>query len=606
LDFSAATLVDITLIDGGTGNDSIVGSAGNDVIAGSTGDDTLSGGAGDDIFQVTGTAQGFDNVSGGGGNDQVVAMANGTTIGLSAISGIETVSANGYTAVTILGSALADTLDFSATILTNIGRIDGGAGNDTIIGSAAGDVMVGNAGDDSLNGGGGDDIFQVTGTGQSFDNVNGGTGNDQIVAMANGTAIGLSGLSGVETITANGFTGVYIRGSSLGENLEFSALTLVGISYIDGGAGGDYIVGSAGNDTIAGGAGADSLYGGGGIDTVSYSNSTAAVVINLAANLQTGGDAQGDWLSGFRSATGSGYNDTLTGDANDNVLTGGAGNDVLDGGAGNDTLDAGTGTDTASYASSGTGVSINLTTGVVSGGAAGDMLIAIENLTGSANDDSLTGNAAVNVLTGGAGNDTLDGGAGADTMIGGLGNDTYVVDSASDVVTENAGEGVDQANVSINSYTLGGNLENLSFIGAGNFVGTGNTLANMINGGAGADTLNGGAGQDTLAGGLGADIFKFSTTTDTAVGLGDTITDFLLSGGDKIDLSAIDANTTIVGDQAFSFIGSAAFSGANGELRAVVQGDGNTHIFGSVAGATPNFEIVLTGNYTLAATNFTL
>jgi Ca2+-binding RTX toxin-like protein len=191
-------------------------------------------------------------------------------------------------------------------------------------------------------------------------------------------------------------------------------------------------------------------------------------------------------------------------------------------------------------------------------------------------------------------------------MIGALGDDTYVIDSASDIETETAGEGVDQVNVSISAYTLGANLENLSFIGAGNFVGNGNTLANTISGGVGADTLNGAAGQDTLTGGLGADIFKFSTATDTAVGLADTVTDFSVSVGDKIDLSAIDANTTVAGDQAFIFIGSAAFSGAEGELRAAVQADGNTHIFGSVAGATPYFEIVLTGSDPLAATNFTL
>ena len=57
----------------------------------------------------------------------------------------------------------------------------------------------------------------------------------------------------------------------------------------------------------------------------------------------------------------------------------------------------------------------------------------------------------------------------------------------------------------LDAYTLGANVENLTFIGAGNFTGTGNALANAITGGAGNDTLNGLAGADTLAGGGGND-----------------------------------------------------------------------------------------------------
>src|SRR5262249_44091035 len=91
---------------------------------------------------------------------------------------------------------------------------------------------------------------------------------------------------------------------------------------------------------------------------------------------------------------------------------------------------------------------------------------------------ALTGNALNNNLTGNSGNDTLDGGAGADTMAGGAGNDTYYVDSLSDVIIENANEGIDSVNVAISGYTLAANVENATIIGtAGASTPAGSTLA---------------------------------------------------------------------------------------------------------------------------------
>ena len=121
----------------------------------------------------------------------------------------------------------------------------------------------------------------------------------------------------------------------------------------------------------------------------------------------------------------------------------------------------------------------------------------------------MNGAGGNDTLFGGAGNDTLNGGAGADAMSGGTGNDTYIVDNAGDVVTEAAGEGTDTANTNLGSYTLGANMENLNFTGAGNFAGTGNTLANVIVGGLGDDTLDDGGlgGADTLNGGAGNDTY---------------------------------------------------------------------------------------------------
>jgi Ca2+-binding RTX toxin-like protein len=235
------------------------------------------------------------------------------------------------------------------------------------------------------------------------------------------------------------------------------------------------------------------------------------------------------------------------------------------------------------------------------------------NGTGNALGNVIVGNGAANVLHGGAGNDALSSGGGADTMVGGTDNDTYWVDNAGDVVTENPGEGSDTVRTTLLSYTLGANLENLTFIGVGSFGGTGNSLNNVITGGAGNDVLNGlsgndvllgGGGQDSLTGGVEADFFKFAAITDSNVGIPDIITDFS-QGLDKIDLSGIDANPGLSGNQAFNFVGTSPFSGAAGELRYQASG-GNTHVFGSVNGGTADLEILLSGAYTLQASNFNL
>ncbi|MCW1918050.1 hypothetical protein NX862_04730 [Rhodobacter sp. KR11] len=119
-----------------------------------------------------------------------------------------------------------------------------------------------------------------------------------------------------------------------------------GNDSLDGGAGNDSLYGEAGNDTLMGGAGNDILDGGDGTDLASYASSTAAVNVNLATAVSSGGYAADDTLTGIENLTGSSYNDTLTGDSNANAITGGAGADSIDGGTGNDQLFGGSGNDT--------------------------------------------------------------------------------------------------------------------------------------------------------------------------------------------------------------------------------------------------------------------
>ena len=126
-----------------------------------------------------------------------------------------------------------------------------------------------------------------------------------------------------------------------------------------------------------------------------------------------------------------------------------------------------------------------------------------------------------------------------------------------------------------------------------------------LNGGNGGDVLVGGLGRDWLVGGNGPDQFAFNAIEETAVGpLRDLIADF--SNEDTIVLSAIDANTGVNGNQAFSFIGTQAFSGTAGQLRTYSE-LGNTIVAGDTNGdGLADFEIGLIGLQLLAANYFAL
>jgi Ca2+-binding RTX toxin-like protein len=141
----------------------------------------------------------------------------------------------------------------------------------------------------------------------------------------------------------------------------------------------------------------------------------------------------------------------------------------------------------------------------------------------------------------------------------------------------------------------------------------GNQVGNLLVGGAGDDNLRGGAGNDRLEGDAGADIFVFGAPGDSHTVAArsdgkklvpDMLTDFL-SGTDKIDLHLMDANTGTGADDAFSWIGSSAFSGVAGQLRADVIGS-QVHIYGDVNGdGRADLHIIASGTQILV-TDFIL
>jgi Ca2+-binding RTX toxin-like protein len=141
-------------------------------------------------------------------------------------------------------------------------------------------------------------------------------------------------------------------------------------------------------------------------------------------------------------------------------------------------------------------------------------------LTGTTGDDTLKGLGGSDTLVGLEGNDTLDGGSGNNTLIGGEGNDTYIVSSATDIIVEFAGEGVDEVQTGLASFSLAGSgkVENLTATTSIAHTFTGNGSANVITGHSGNDTLYGGNGCDTLIGGGGDDRLNGGGNIDTMSG----------------------------------------------------------------------------------------
>lgn len=311
---------------------------------------------------------------------------------------------------------------------------------------------------------------------------------------------------------------------------------------------------------------------------------------------------------------------TITGDSGNNVLLSAAGDDAIDGGAGNDT---------ASYANVSAAVTVSLASRVAQDteGAGIDTLRSIENLTGSNYDDHLIGNAAANIL---------DGGLGADIMAGRNGNDTYYVNHVDDVVSESLAGGVDTVYSALAAYTLRSNVEKGVVQGtvAGSLTGnvvantlTGNAVANKLDGGAGNDkldgkagndtligdtgndTLIGGAGKDMLTGGAGNDVFDFNTLAESGItnATRDIITDFT-RGQDKIDLSTLDANTTVAGNNAFnSLTVGGTFSGSFASAGDLYFDTVAKVLYGNTdADAAAEFSIQLTGITTLTTADLIL
>lgn len=388
-------------LDGGLGDDLLVGTVSRDVMLGGNGRDTLVGGAGDDLLHGDDTTglleQGWKY------ERHEVVLAQGvismrTTFDKSSVAdalegGDDMLYGQGGRDV-LSGGWGDDLLDGG----TEDDQLRGDGGNDTLVGGSGNDTLLGDNldwggglhskhhGNDLLEGGDGDD--SLAGNGGS-DMLYGGPGND----VLRGDDDVLDGIAG----DAAHFFGRDVLEGGLGDD------TLWGGGAGDllfGGAGNDELVGDYphhpiryhGDDLLDGGPGDDTLRGLGGCDTL-IGGAGADALDGDEPNLQYGGtnddyvrgDAGNDTLWGGLGA------DTLYGGADDDLLSGDYeqtpeaehGADYLDGGSGNDTL------------------------------------------LGGGGDDTLSGGEGVDYLRGDSGNNVFEGGAGNDYMEALGGDDIY-------------------------------------------------------------------------------------------------------------------------------------------------------------------------------------
>lgn len=478
--------------------------------------------------------------------------------------------------------------------------IDGRAGNDIITGLAGDDWLIGGTGTNRIDGGEGFDIaaYDEAAAGVTVDLAI--LGSQNTIGAGRDTFISIEGLSGSihddrlwGDAGDNGLLGYDGNDLLIGRGGHDILMGENGDDILRGNDGNDLLIGGEGNDRLDGGPGTDEMEGGNGNDTY-YVDSASDIVTETATGgndtvYVTGFDATIQAgierlviLSGAWDATGNFVANTLIGSDDDNVLSGLGGNDTLLGGLGRDFLYGGDGADSLD----GEGGSDR-----VYGGAGADTIIGgagWDNLWGDAGDDTLDGGNGTDWLFGGDGIDTLSGGTERDILYGQAGNDIL-----------RGGDGDD---------TLHGGNDNDDLAGdAGNDWLFGGAGADRLEGGIGDDRIQGSYGRDVLAGGAGADTFIFSNGDSAASAAGaDRIRDFSRAEGDRIDLSAIDANGGAAGDGAFIFVGTTAFSGAAGELRfttstttTLVEGDMN-------GDGVADFSLIVDGTVPLTGADFIL
>lgn len=493
----------------------IVGGTGDDTLDGGTGNDWLMGGEGNDTFIIrpgTGRDTIADFAAGTGRGDVVQIDSSSfrsfdqVKAAMEEFNGDTVLSLPGGDVVVFTGHKIAD---FAADDFTFTGTppapppawhpaAPATAPTPTTLsftGTANADTMNGTSGNDYINGAGGNDVMI------------GGKGHDTYVVDQPGDRIVENPGEGIDRVeswsrsyTLPDNVEEIVSVASYGEALTGNALD----NRITGGSGADTLDGAGGNDWLIGGPGNDTFVfaKGGGHDTI----------VDFAAGAGAGDTVRLDAAFG------------LTSFAAIKALMSDQGSEAL--------LNLPTG-DTllflnhhvADFADDDFGVPDTPPTTpppvvpppVTSGDPPASPGPIQYYRSGTGGNDTINGNDL---------NDCIDGSGGNDVMAGGKGNDIYVVDQPGDRVIEKTNEGIDTVRSWAKDYVLPDNVENLTMIAGYAQNGTGNALANRIEGTSAANRIDGGAGNDWLKGGGGADTFVIHSGNGS-----DTIADFRAGPG---------------------------------------------------------------------------
>jgi Ca2+-binding RTX toxin-like protein len=329
---------------------------------------------------------------------------------------------------------------------------------------------------------------------------------------------------------------------------------LGGGDLLQGFGGDDSLYGGDGNDLLNGNLGNDLLDGGAGGGTAAFYDGPNTVGPGVTVSFALMGQAQNtgqgfDTLINIDTLYGTRRGDTLIGDEHSQGFIGAGGPDLIQAGGGDDlivlsgtgaTVDGGAGQDLLRFwhstnpalpeeTAGPVNVSLALQGGPQDTGQGVLTLTGVEHLSGSRYGDTLTGDEQVNHIGGSLGDDRIEGGGGDDSLMG----DAHF------------------------------------FVVQGGWVGDSAGNDTLV-GGDGNDTLLGGSGNDLLSGGDGADVFVFRAITEGADLIADL--DKHHRKGDVIDLSAIDADATLAGDQAF-VLAKKGLTGQAGEAALVYDKD---------------------------------
>ncbi|MFZ2870377.1 hypothetical protein [Zavarzinia sp.] len=521
---------------------------GDDDVTGGDLADFLVGGAGNDMLDG---GLGADSFIGGGGADMIRGGAGGdTAIFNVSTDGADSVDlGDGDDRVNVSASAPGQIrLSFTSAQVGN-----GNANDSNTLANQDGGLAVRLQAEDGADGLTGaisrfDDegiTFVATTAGVTFDV------RDLVSGVARGdmfeaAILGTSGRDAAGTVVA----GDHYFNLGLGND---TAMGGAGDDFLVGGGGNDYLFGGDGADSFIGGADRDQIFGGAGADRAIFNVSTDG-----ADRIDLGGDM--DMVTVNAAAPGQvrlTFTSSQVGNGNVNDSNTMANQD----GGLAVRLQAENGADMLTGAVSrvddegitfvgGTGVTFDVRD-LVSGAARGDMFGAVA--LGTEQRDIMSADIAGKAyyFNAGAGNDMVTGGIEADFLVGGAGND-------------------------------------------------------ILRGGRGDDSFIGGGGADRLSGSIGDDRFIYAATSDsgTTATTRDLITDF--RSGDLIVLTAIDANSGTMENDAFSFIGTDGFTGVAGQLRQSADGM-DTVVEGDVNGdGMADFQIGIAGNPVLTSADFLL